>query len=641
MSSIELFNEVVDKRIPTAIKATPTTFRIARIIVASTFVTCFLAIGYGLQNLVLFANPFSALALIIGGVQALLSLSFIKNGKLLHAAHNLAFIYFWVIAILVGMSGGAHSVLVAWCAVAPISATLMAGRGVGIFWVGMTLLEIGIFTALELFNISLPILYDTKTLTLVNVFSNPAFVVALFMFAAMAEMQQRHAVNLAQRARRNAEEAADRMEAMNDDLEAQKLFAEQAGRKAAQQHQYLRVSVEAIQNEMKKFAEGDLTIAFEHLDDGDNDEMTRLARSINDTVTHIRSSVQRVADAAEAIAEASGNLGIVNDHVQEAMRSQADHTQQVAGAVEQMNVTSVSNSQNCMRAAEEAAEASTEARLGGKIVEETIVSMNSIAEVVLQSARDIEALGKSSEQIGVITDTITEIADQTNLLALNAAIEAARAGEAGKGFAVVADEVRKLAERTTKATKEISSMLKKIELETNKAVSVMHNGRERVEFGKKAVSRAQESLGNIIGRTASVYDLISQVASASEQQAQTSTNLASNIETIAAATGQTIAEMNTVLRWTHQLLTNNAQLNDSVRRFVLTKPVFTESLALVPLQKEPKHPMTNGQQHPISNHAFLQHHSNTKNGVNGHGKYNRRNADEVHQAKIMLLKEAE
>ncbi|TAE23454.1 MAG: hypothetical protein EAZ92_14625 [Candidatus Kapaibacterium sp.] len=572
MFSYQHISDFLDTRVPDGLKATPTAYRIARVIVASTFVTCFLAIGYGLQNLVLFGNPYSALALIVGGVQALLSLHFVGKGKLLHAAHNLAFIYFWVIALLVLMSGGAHSVLVAWCAVAPISATLMAGRSIGIFWVGITLVEIAIFNVLELYGMSLPLLYDAKMLTLVNVFSNPAFIVALFMFAAMAETQQRHAINLAVRARRNAEEATERMVSMNDDLETQKRAAEQAGRHAAQQHQYLKVSVEAIQREMKKFADGDLTIEFANLgDDGENDEMTRLAESINGTVRHIHGIVGRVYEAAGAIAEVSGNLSEVNSHVQAAMESQADHTQQVAGAVEQMSATSASNSQNCTEAANEAAEASSEARLGGSIVEETIVSMNGIAEVVLQSARDIEALGKSSEQIGRITDAITEIADQTNLLALNAAIEAARAGEAGKGFGVVADEVRKLAERTTKATKEISTMLTRIEQETNKAVSVMHEGRERVEGGKQAASRAKQALTNIINRTGAVSELISQVAAASEQQARTSSSIASNIETIASATGQTIAEMHTVTRWTQNLVAANEHLHTAVGRFILKK----------------------------------------------------------------------
>lgn len=588
MFSFQHISDFLDKRVPGALKATPTAYRISRIIIASTFVTCFLAIGYGLQNFVLFDNPFSALALIVGGVQSLLSLRLVRQGKLLYAAHNLAFIYFWVIAVLVLMSGGAHSVLVAWCAVAPISATLMAGRGVGIFWVGITLVEIAVLNVLELFHVHLPMLYQAHTLTLVNVFSNPAFIVALFMFAAMAETQQRHAINLAQRARRTAEEAADRMESMNDDLESQKLAAEQAGRRAAQQHQYLKVSVESILTEMKKLADGDLTIEFTNLGDvSEDDEMTRLARSINGTVSHIRSIVERVYIAAEAISEVSGKLIEVNDHVQNEMQSQANHTLQVAGAVEQMSATSTSNSKNCTEAAKEAAEASSEARLGGGVVEETIVSMNSIAEVVLQSARDIEALGKSSEQIGRITDTITEIADQTNLLALNAAIEAARAGEAGKGFGVVADEVRKLAERTTKATKEISSMLARIEQETNKAVSVMNNGRERVEGGKRAASRAKQALANIINRTGVVSDLIQQVASASEQQAKTSANLAGNIETISKATGQTIAEMQTVSHWTRNLVSANDHLHTAVGRFILKKH-DNDSMHFIPFHSDVK-----------------------------------------------------
>ncbi|MCU0425850.1 MAG: methyl-accepting chemotaxis protein [Candidatus Kapabacteria bacterium] len=566
MSLLQTAGEFIEKYIPSPLRATPAAYRIARIIVASSFVSFVVALGYGLQNIILFSNPFSALALVVGGFQALLSLRLVGKGNLTGAAHNLAFMYFWVIALLVGMTGGAHSALVAWCALSPIAATLMAGRGVGIFWVALTLTEIAVWNALELFGFSLPVVYDAHTLTLVNVFSNPAFVVALFMFAAMAEMQQRHSVQLAQKARRNAEEAAERMEVMKNDVEEQKLAAERMGRKAAQQHQYMKVSVEVMQREIRRFADGDLTVKFNA--EGD-DDLSQLAVSIDDSVEHLRGMVERIYAAVEMTSSVSGTLGTLTRHIEEAMSLQAQQTRHVAGAMVQMNTTVEDNTRNCVRAAEEAAVASNEAKHGGEIVQSTIVSMNQIADVVLHSAKGIEELGKSSEHIGKITDAIEEIADQTNLLALNAAIEAARAGEAGRGFAVVADEVRKLAERTQKATKEISAMLKTVQSETAKVVAAMHEGRSSVESGKQAVSRAAEALGSIIVRSGNVADLIAQIAGASEEQNMTTVSVSGSVEGIAEATADALKDVQDITRSSENLALATQNLRDAVGRFIL------------------------------------------------------------------------
>ena len=211
------------------------------------------------------------------------------------------------------------------------------------------------------------------------------------------------------------------------------------------------------------------------------------------------------------------------------VREVAAQTGTVATASEQMSATSMEIAQNCGLAAQNSQQGSKLATDGVSVVQETLAGMNRIAEKVKQSAVTVESLGSRSEQIGEIVGTIEDIADQTNLLALNAAIEAARAGEQGRGFAVVADEVRALAERTTRATKEIGQMIRTIQTETKGAVASMKEGVNEVERGTSDAARSGEALGNIRNQINAVAEQINQIATAAEEQMATTAEITSNI----------------------------------------------------------------------------------------------------------------
>jgi len=178
--------------------------------------------------------------------------------------------------------------------------------------------------------------------------------------------------------------------------------------------------------------------------------------------------------------------------------TQKDQTTQVATAMQEMAATVHEVCENSQKAADASHNAVQAARPGGQVVQETLATMRGIADSTRSVAARITELGKSSEQIGRIVAVIDDIADQTNLLALNAAIEAARAGEQGRGFAVVADEVRKLAERTAQATKEIAGMIQSIQVETKNAVEAMELGNREVESGVKKTSASGAALEEII-----------------------------------------------------------------------------------------------------------------------------------------------
>ena len=197
--------------------------------------------------------------------------------------------------------------------------------------------------------------------------------------------------------------------------------------------------------------------------------------------------------------------------------------------------------------------------------------MNRIAEVVESAANTVKELGNNSNKIGEIIQVIDDIADQTNLLALNAAIEAARAGEQGRGFAVVADEVRKLAERTTKATKEIASMIKQIQKDTRVAVESIENGSKEVENGKKHANKAISALDNIIGSTNETIDIVNQVASASEEQYATSDEISKSIESISAVTMQSTGGIKQIAEAIENMNSLTLNLQMIINEFIVNR----------------------------------------------------------------------
>jgi methyl-accepting chemotaxis protein len=318
-----------------------------------------------------------------------------------------------------------------------------------------------------------------------------------------------------------------------EDLEAEKKSVERkvedAVRESLSQKEYLTSSVENILVEMEKFADGNLTVKLNEKETG---EIGRLFKGFNKAVNNIRNIVINISETVKTISNASSEISSSTIEMAAGSEEQSAQTEEITAAIEEMTRTILETTRNTSSAAEASKTAGLTANEGGKIFKETLNGMAKISDVVNNSSEKIVNLGNSSKQIGEITGVIDEIADQTNLLALNAAIEAARAGEQGRGFAIVADEVRKLAERTTKATKEITQMIKQIQKETVVAVESMKKGTLEVEHGKQLVNKVGDSLNRIIQNSGTVEEMILQVATASNQQSAVSEEISKNIETI-------------------------------------------------------------------------------------------------------------
>jgi|GEM_PF-1256752 len=299
---------------------------------------------------------------------------------------------------------------------------------------------------------------------------------------------------------------------------------------------YLQEETNKLVKVIGCLAEGDFTVEIDTTDHGDG--ISHLKRELADMVKGLKNLIEQVREAVRATYASANQINGATEQLAVATQQQSVQAQEVANSVDEMAQTITDNARNATETATVSYNSGKAAHDGGEIVQQSVEKIREIAKVVEESAETIERLGESSQKIGDIVAVIEEIADQTNLLALNAAIEAARAGEQGKGFAVVADEVRKLAERTTGATSEIGAMIKTIQSEANQAVNAMRQGREEVASGLDLADRAGDALTRVVEEMNKIVDRINQIAVASEEQSSTSTQISMNVEAISTVTNE-------------------------------------------------------------------------------------------------------
>lgn len=312
-----------------------------------------------------------------------------------------------------------------------------------------------------------------------------------------------------------------------------------------------------------------------------DDEIGVLMQSLDKMSSSMNRFSTAVSLSSAKLVTASEKLYALSVMIEQGAADQTQKATQVATASEEMSATVTDVARNASDASDAALNASTVAKEGGEVVEKTVAGMHEIAESVKASATVIEQLGGKSREIGQIISVIDDIAGQTNLLALNAAIEAARAGEQGRGFAVVADEVRKLADRTSKATKEIGEMIASIQEDTGKAVSAMEENTKGVEAEVMLAKEAGGALKNIIASVDRVSGMIQQIATASEEQSTVAGQISGDIEAVAAVTKESSAGASEIAAAVADLATLAAALKDVVAIFKVSMTVnWSKELAL-------------------------------------------------------------
>jgi methyl-accepting chemotaxis protein len=299
-----------------------------------------------------------------------------------------------------------------------------------------------------------------------------------------------------------------------------------------------------------------------------NDELSIMGNNFNDMMGNMEEMIKSIQNAVLSLTAKSKELLFNAETMTNDAEEVAGQAGTVATAGEEMAATSTEIANNCSMAADSSQIANRTAASGAAVIERTVQVMHRIAEKVKGSATTVEGLGNRSDQIGAIVGTIEDIADQTNLLALNAAIEAARAGEHGRGFAVVADEVRALAERTTRATREIGEMIKSIQQETREAVTTMEEGVREVETGTAEAGKSGEALAEILEQINAVNLQVSQIATAAEQQTATTSEISGNILQITTVTQETADLAKTSTEAAGNLVQLAEKLQLDTRKFI-------------------------------------------------------------------------
>jgi methyl-accepting chemotaxis protein len=312
--------------------------------------------------------------------------------------------------------------------------------------------------------------------------------------------------------------------------------------------------------------EGDLT---KRLQIDSSDEIGELAGWFNTFVEKLQNIILALRANTEEVASAANQISSTSAEMAAGAEEQTSQAAEVASSVQQMTAAILENSQNATETSKIAGQATEKAKEGAEAMNATEKGMDDIVVSATRTGEIVGSLSSRAKQIGEIIQVIDDIADQTNLLALNAAIEAARAGEQGRGFAVVADEVRKLAERTTKATKEIADTIKAIQKDTVDASQSMGEAQSVVNKGKDATVKTKEILGEIVSSVTHAMDMIHQIATASEEQSSGAEQISKNVEAISTVTKQSAGGAEQLAAAAEELNKQTESLRNLVTQFKL------------------------------------------------------------------------
>lgn len=553
-------NAIIERFFPEALRnADFDTQRRARLILLLAFICAIASASYVPLYLSL-SNPPAAIAASIASVIFMaLVLVFRSTGAITLVGHMMCANALAVIGAGDLTTGALNSPAAVWFVLVFLLAVLTMGATQGRIWLVIVLMVFAVLVTLELNGIVLPNYIAADKRTQLRITSLFTFSLILFAIISVFESGKQQLLLLLHQEQDSIKE---KVREAREDLQREQAIAHAKDQKiletAQEQQRYLESSVSRILQGVEQFSQGNLTVRLQSLDADKRDEIARLTDGLNEAIANVRDLMRKVRETADSTAQSSNEILSATEKMAftaaEQARKASAVTERITELTEQMQ-RGASSARGFANMAQSTVKSSQD---GSQRIQEAIAGMGSIAFVVAQSAETIRTLGESSNQIGEIVQVINEIADQTNLLALNAAIEAARAGDQGRGFAVVADEVRKLAERTTKATKEIATMINRIQNDTQQAVVIIGRGTGEVERGTRLVEEAGEAFMITRDNAAKGAEAYEGIASGIENRAAAFHNV---VETITS----TVGSMESTVEMTHHIEHSLESLADLVR----------------------------------------------------------------------------
>jgi methyl-accepting chemotaxis protein len=472
-------------------------------------------------------------------------------------------------ALIIGLSiltGGGDSIIWVFLPITPVIAILLVSRSAGKFWGGIGAVAFFITWVLELRGMTFANVLPASFMLYSPLLSVPTTIFIMFLVVSLFERNRLETLAELEAEKISVETKVKeaRVELHREQEEARQRDAETL-RRTQEQQSYLEESTRQILEAMQRFAFGDLTVQVQQSER--QDDINKIFIGFNRSVVAVRRLVEQVIHNVEQTTSIAAHISSASGQMAVTSQEQSAQVTQIAASIEEMARAVTENAHHAGRVDTLTQQTGQNAARGAEVVNAAMKKIEEIATVVSSAADVVEKLGNSSAEIGEIVQVIEEIADQTNLLALNAAIEAARAGEQGRGFAVVADEVRKLAERTAQATKQISQTIKQIQRDTNEAVSGMQRGDKEVQEGLTLAQQAGEALERIVHGTQEVATMVKTSSQSMEQQSSSAEEIAKSIDQMAASAEETTVSLSEIARSTETLRGLTEGLQELVGQF--------------------------------------------------------------------------